>query len=115
MTDSNFTVTGDISYDPVTGQTVTTAGDGSTFNVDLPPASHAPHPEMIVKLDHVLEHLHQINDKIDALHQRLDEHANDMTLHHHQPLEGHIVLHPVHTSHNADTTTEVTDGTTSNA
>ena len=58
MTDSNFTVTPQESdeWDPITGQTTTTAGDGSTFTVP-----NVPDP----RIDHVLEHLHQINDKID--------------------------------------------------
>jgi|TARA_B100001996_G_scaffold338571_1_gene291090 hypothetical protein len=76
MTDSNFTV------DPITGQTVTTAGDGSTFTVpvgDLPPASHAPHPELVEKLDHALEHLHILTQKVDHLLEHM-----------HQPLHGTI-------------------------
>ena len=52
-----------------------------TFNItgiDLPPPSHAPHPELIAaidavsaKLDHTLEHLHKINLKVDFLDKKL--------------------------------------------
>ena len=45
-----------------------------TFNIDLPPASHAPHPEVIdainavsTKLDHALEHLHKLDTKLSGL------------------------------------------------
>ena len=52
-----------------------------TFNItgiDLPPPSHAPHPELIAaidavssKLDHTLEHLHKIDLKINLLDKKL--------------------------------------------
>jgi len=120
MTDSNLAgqpvdpVTGlvggqDVTFttgvDPAYAHAYPPAGDGSVFTVpDLPPASHAPHPELVEKLDHalehlhtllekldhVLEHLHTLDSKVNDLHQRLDDHSN-----HHQPLEGHITLHPV--------------------
>ena len=45
-----------------------------TFNIDLPPASHAPHPEVIAaieavntKLDHALGHLHKLDKKLSGL------------------------------------------------
>jgi|TARA_B100001250_G_scaffold18274_1_gene15860 hypothetical protein len=62
--DPNITL--DTGVDPAYAHAYPPAGDGSTFTIDLPPASHAPHPEMIDrlesierKLDHLLEHQHQ--------------------------------------------------------
>ena len=69
IADQTFTTeNGDIitGVDPAYAHAYPPGGDGSTFTVDLPPASHAPHPEIIDRLDaiekkieHLLEHMHQ--------------------------------------------------------
>ena len=68
-TDVTFTTdNGDIitGVDPAYAHAYPPAGDGSVFTVpDLPPASHAPHPELVEKLDHALEHLHTLTQKVD--------------------------------------------------
>lgn len=58
--------TTNLGIDPAYAHAYPPGGDGSTFTVDLPPASHAPHPEIIDRLDaiekkieHLLEHMHQ--------------------------------------------------------
>ena len=93
MTDSNLAgqpvdpVTGagtDVTFttnvDPAYAHAYPPAGDGSVFTVpDLPPASHAPHPELVEKLDHALQHLHTLTEKVDHLLEHI-----------HQPLTGTI-------------------------
>ena len=57
---------------------------------DLPPAGHAPHPEMIDRLENIERKIdHLLRSRVDLLSKidHLLEHA-------HQPLEGHITLHP---------------------
>jgi len=82
-TDVTFTTdNGDIitGVDPAYAHAYPPAGDGSVFTVpDLPPASHAPHPELVEKLDHALEHLHTLTQKVDHLLEHI-----------HQPLTGTI-------------------------
>ena len=63
---------------PAGGIKIDYPDETGTFNIDLPPASHAPHPEVIAaidavsaKLDHTLEHLHKIDLKIDFLDKKL--------------------------------------------
>ena len=68
------------------------------FHVDnMAPATHAPHPDIIQKLDHVLEHLHQLDARINDLHHRLDqEQATDHGPEVPPTYEGHVVLHATH-------------------
>ena len=107
--------TGDINIDTTVGdQTFTVSPDNNDFmgnvalgesyadavdfHVDnMPPATHAPHPEIIQKLDHVLEHLHQLDARVNDLHHRLDqEQATDHGPEVPPTYEGHVVLHATH-------------------
>ena len=61
------------------------------FQVDNMPHAHAPD----ARLDHVLEHLHNLEAKIDSLHARLDaeqDHGPEVP----PTYEGHVVLHATH-------------------
>ncbi len=58
------------------------------FQVNNMPHAHAPD----ARLDHVLEHLHSLEAKIDSLHARLDaeqDHGPEVP----PTYEGHVVLH----------------------
>ena len=60
------------------------------FQVDNMPHAHAPD----ARLDHVLEHLHNLEAKIDSLHARLDaeqDHGPEVP----PTYEGHVVLHAI--------------------
>ena len=59
----------------------------------MPPATHAPHPEIIAKLDHVLEHLHNLESRIEHLHEHVTN-ATDCPEGPPTVYEGHVVLHP---------------------
>ena len=93
--------TGDINIDTTAAGTYTVdpnidyAG-AVDFQVDNMPHAHAPD----ARLDHVLEHLHNLEAKIDSLHARLD--AQDCCP---EPpvYEGHVTLHAI--SGNASTGT----------
>ena len=64
------------------------------YHVDNMPHAHASDPEILQKLDHVLEHLHQVDAKIESLHQRLDQdQMNDHGPEVPPTYEGHVVLH----------------------
>jgi len=68
-----------VPTDPITGLPtgdikIEYPDNTGTFNIDLPPPSHAPHPEVIAaieavntKLDHALEHLHKLDTKLSGL------------------------------------------------
>ena len=100
--------TGDINIDTTAAGTYTvdtnapqfdSTGDYAgavDFQVDNMPHAHAPD----ARLDHVLEHLHNLEAKIDSLHARLD--AQDCCP---EPpvYEGHVTLHAI--SGNASTGT----------
>ena len=97
--------TGDINIDTTAAGTYTvdtnapqfdSTGDYAgavDFQVDNMPHAHAPD----ARLDHVLEHLHNLEAKIDSLHARLDadqqqDHGPEVP----PTYEGHVVLHATH-------------------
>ena len=97
-TDGTYNVppTGDPNY-------ITTGTAGDTFTVPptgdpnyYPPATVVDNGEVLSKLDHVLEHLHQLDAKVENLHQRLDadqqqDHGPEVP----PTYEGHVVLHAI--------------------
>ena len=92
--------TGDIHIDTTAAGTYTVDTTGIDpyagavdFQVDNMPHAHAPD----ARLDHVLEHLHSLEAKIDSLHARLDadqqqDHGPEVP----PTYEGHVVLHATH-------------------
>ena len=66
--------------------TVDPYASATDFHVDNMPHAHAPD----ARLDHVLEHLHNLESKIDQLINDCNHHQDPPTF------EGHVVLHPTH-------------------